>query len=116
MSDANAPAAALVPWERYRHRYNARPETFDAYVDVWTSVPEAQQAFVGWVGFAQAASAEPGWVRKHPERVQAAEIAMRSGGYELGPPTEKGARRWVRAQRRRPRVGTLRLFRLNITI
>ena len=39
----------MAPWDKYRDRYNARPETFDAYVDVWTRVPEVQQSFGdGW--------------------------------------------------------------------
>ncbi len=115
MSSATAPDHARVTWDKYRHRYNARPETFDAYVDVWKRVPEAQQAFAGWVGFAQAANAEPSLLQKHPERVEAAEAAMRSGGYDLGPPTERGARRWVRVHRGRPWWRTLRFFGIKIT-
>ena len=105
----------MPPWDKYQDRYNARPETFDAYVDAWTRLPEAQSLFGGWVGFAQAASAEPKWVANHPERVRAAEELMRKAGYEVGTPTEKGARRWVRAASR-PRFGTLRLFGIKISV
>jgi hypothetical protein len=105
----------MPPWDRYRGRYNERPETFDAYVDVWTRVPDAQSSFGGWVGFVQAASAEPSWVKKHPDRVQIAEQIMRAGGYEIGSPTQRGARRWVTAERPK-RFGTLRLFGLKISV
>ena len=81
----------MPPWDKYQDRYKARPETFDAYVDVWTRLPETQASFGGWVGFAQATSAEPSWVAKHPERVRVAEELMRKAGYEIGGPTEKGA-------------------------
>jgi hypothetical protein len=102
-------------WERYRGRYKGRPETFDAYVDVWTRVPAARASFGGWVAFAQAASAEPAWVRDRAERVRTAEHIMRTGGYEIGPPTDRGARRWVAADRK-PRLGTLRLFGFKISV
>jgi hypothetical protein len=105
----------MAPWDKYRSRYNARPETFDAYVDAWKRVPEAQACFGGWVGFTQAANAEPTWVEERPERVHAAEEFMREAGYEIGPPTDRGARRWMRVAPR-PRIGTLKLFRLKITI
>jgi hypothetical protein len=105
----------VPPWDKYRSRYNARPETFNAYVDVWTRIPEAQSSFGGWVGFVQAANAEPSWVQNHPDRVKTAEAIMRKAGYELGEPTERGARRWVDVGPR-PRFGTLRVFGLKISV
>ena len=105
----------MPPWDRYQDRYNERPETFDAYVDVWSRVPEAQSSFGGWVAFAQAASAEPNWVTHHLERVLQAERIMHIGGYEVGPSTQRGARRWVTIERTRL-LGTLRLFGLKISV
>ena len=105
----------MPQWDKYKSRYKARPGTFDAYVDVWTRVPEVQSRFGGWVGFTQAANAEPSWVTNRPERVRAAEALMRKGGYEIGDPTDKGARRWV-AVERRPRFGTLRVLGLKISV
>ena len=81
----------MPPWDNYRDRFNQRPETLDAYVDVWKRVPEAQQSFGGWVGFMQAANAEPSWVANRPERVRIAEEIMRSAGYEVGSTTPRGA-------------------------
>jgi hypothetical protein len=108
-------SATLPPWDRYQDRYNERPETFDAYVDVWMRVPEAQSSFGGWIAFAQAASAEPSWVKNRLERVLDAERIMYAAGYEIGPPTQRGARRWV-AVERTPLLGTLRLFGLKISV
>jgi hypothetical protein len=103
----------MPPWEKYQYRYNARPETFDAYVDTWTRLPETRMAFGGWVGFAQAASAEPSLVAKRPERVRLAEKLMHQAGYQIGSPTEKGARQWVRIERR-PRF-MLRFFGIKLS-
>jgi hypothetical protein len=105
----------MPPWDKYRDRYNERPETFDAYVDVWSRIPEAQLSFGGWVGFVQAASAEPSWVKNRPDRVRMAEQIMRKGSYEIGKPTQRGARRWVSAESPK-RFRTLRLFGLKISV
>jgi len=105
----------MPAWERYQDRYRGRPETFDAYVDVWERLPAARASFGGWVAFSQAANAEPAWVRDRSERVRTAEHIMRAAGYEIGPATERGARRWVRRERR-PRLGTLRFFGLKISL
>jgi hypothetical protein len=105
----------LPPWDRYQDRYNERPETFDAYVDAWTRMPAAQSSFGGWVAFAQAANAEPSWVNQRLERVLDAERIMHAAGYEIGPPTQRGARRWV-SNARPPRFGTVRLFGLTISV
>jgi len=105
----------MAEWERYRARYNGRPETFEAYVDVWNRLPAARASFGGWVAFAQAANAEPAWVRDRSDRVRTAEHVMRTGGYEIGTPTERGARRWVLAERSK-RFGTLRLLGLKISL
>lgn len=80
-------------WTKYKGRYSLRPETFDAYVDVWQRIPEARASFSGWASFSQAASAEPA---QQPDRVRAAEECMRLGRYVLGAPTKRGARRWYR--------------------
>lgn len=80
-------------WTKYKDRYSLRPETFDAYVDVWKRIPEAHARFSGWASFSQAANAEPA---QQPDRVRAAEECMRLGRYELGTPTKRGARRWHR--------------------
>lgn len=83
--------------EQYRGRYTLRPETFQAYVDVWNRVKRARQEFGDWVGFSRAANAEPKWQRERPERVAVATEIMEAAGYELGPPTARGARRWLRS-------------------
>lgn len=83
-------------WEQYESRYAERPETYRAYVDVWRRVPEARRTFSGWASFSQAANAEPAQVERHPDRVRAAERLLRAAGYELGPLTRRGARRWVK--------------------
>jgi hypothetical protein len=113
--DPEPDRSAMPPWDRYQDRYNERPETFDAYVDVWNRVPEAQTSFGGWVAFAQAASAEPSWAKQRLERVLDAERIMYAGGYEIGPPTPRGARRWVTTERP-TRFGTFRLFGLKISV
>ncbi len=83
------------PWDKYKDRYRMRPDTFDAYVDVWNRVTQARTEFTGWVSFGQAANAEP--AQQH-DRVHAAERIMNLGGYEIGRPTSKGARQWVKRQ------------------
>lgn len=81
-------------WEQYEDRYTLRPETYEAYVDVWTRVPRARSEFTGWAIFSQTANAEPEKRRNHADRVKAAEEIMRAAGYEIGPTTLRGARRW----------------------
>lgn len=88
-----------IEWEQYRSRYTQRPETFEAYVDVWTRVPEAQQQFSGWAVFSQSANGEPKFVRDKPDYVARAERLMGRGGYERGPDTARGARRWMKKRR-----------------
>lgn len=93
-----------IEWEQYRERYIAeRPETYDAYVDVWLNVPESQQRFTGWATFSQCANAEPAKQRDVPQLVSGAEALMRLGGYEIGPSTSRGGRRWRRTHRRASR-------------
>ena len=84
-------------WEQYEDRYTQRPETYAAYVDVWTTVAEARSEFTGWAIFSQTANAEPKRRRDHADKVKVAEQIMRSAGYEIGAPTSRGARRWVKA-------------------
>jgi hypothetical protein len=87
-------------WEQYRERYaSERPETFDAYVDVWLRSSAARSAFSGWALFSQCANAEPAKRREMRDRVEQAERFMRDGGYEIGPTTKRGARRWFRTKR-----------------
>lgn len=83
-------------WEQYEDRYRERPETYAAYVDVWTLVPRARQEFTGWAIFSQTANAEPKQRRDNPDRVRVAEEIMIAAGYEIGPPTTRGARRWFK--------------------
>lgn len=65
-----------IEWDQYRDRYRQRPETFDAYVDVWTHVPEAQQEFSGWAVFSQSAGGQPQFLREKPDYVARAERLM----------------------------------------
>lgn len=98
------PAAKKVPaavrssgareWEQYRERYGKRPETFEAYVDVWNRFASARAAFGGWSTFSRAANAEPAMP---PEQVRRAEELMRLGGYEAGPKLQRAGRRWFRS-------------------
>jgi hypothetical protein len=82
-------------WEQYRDRFATnRPETFEALVDVWLRVSEAQSVFSGWSIFSRHALAEPKLVRDHPDRVLVAENLMARGGYAVGARTRRGARRW----------------------
>ena len=82
--------------EKYRYRYAARPDTFDAYLEVWESDPEASATFGGWSSFSQGANGEPS---QPQEGVAAAERIMRSNGFEIGEPTEHGGRQLTRATR-----------------
>jgi hypothetical protein len=79
-------------WSQYRARYNSRPETYDAYVDVWNRISGSRDAFRGWASFSHAANAEPA---QSGDRVRGEEC-MRLGGYELGSTTSRGARRWFK--------------------
>ena len=84
-------------WEQYRPRYAAtRAETYDAYDDVWRRSTAARSQFTSWADFSQCANVEPARVWDQPERVAAAEAIMRACGYEIGPSTARGARRWFR--------------------
>ena len=82
-------------WSKYWERYAApRPDTFDAYVDVWKrNVGSVRQTFGGWPSFTMAANAEPAQDRA---RVAEAERLMDLGGYEVGPSTPRGGRTWRR--------------------
>ena len=84
-------------WEQYANRYTQRPETYDAYVEVWTHHPRVREEFSGWAIFSQCANAEPQKVSDTPERVKLAEELMEHSGYVIGTPTELGARRWWRS-------------------
>jgi|GEM_PF-4169835 len=85
-------------WEQYAERYaSERPETFDAYVDVWLNQPGVRREFSGWAIFSQCANAEPQKRRDMPARVRAAEALMTRAGYEVGTSTRRGARRWRRS-------------------
>jgi hypothetical protein len=86
-----------IEWEQYRERYlSERPETYEAYVDVWVNDPAARRRFTGWASFSQCANAEPAKRRDVPHLVEEAEAFMRRHGYEIGPSTPRGGRRWRR--------------------
>jgi hypothetical protein len=82
---------SAAPWEPYRGRYGRRPETFEAYVEVWKRLSGAQQFPGGWTMFSRAASAEPAIDRG---LVRRAEELMRLGGYVSGPKERGVGRRW----------------------
>jgi len=84
-------------WEQYQDRFNQRPETYNAYVDVWTKNPSARMHFGSWSMFTMCASVEPRLAREVPHKVKRAEELLKAGGYKLGTPTARGARRWIRA-------------------
>jgi serine/threonine protein kinase len=80
-------------WEQYRPRYAARPETFDAYVDVWTTDLEVRAHYRSWSAFSRCANGESA-VR---HRMGPARDAMTRNGYVLEDgPHGKGAR-WRRS-------------------
>ena len=80
--------------EKYEDRYRARPETYDALVDVWTRVAGVRGAFTSWLTFGKAAIAEKQQREQFPERVERAEGFMWLGGYESGPKEDGVGRRW----------------------
>lgn len=85
-------------WEQYRNRFASnRPETFDALVDAWQKDSDARRRFTGWSIFSRCALAEPAMRRDRPHDVARAETIMERAGYEVGPPTTRGARRWIRS-------------------
>jgi hypothetical protein len=88
--------AVSKEWEQHEHKYRLRPETYAAYVDVWTRIPDARDAFTSWGTFSQAANAEKNQRVQFSERVRRAEEFMGIGGYEIGLPTVRRARRWRR--------------------
>lgn len=81
-------------WEKYRERYATRPETFDAYIDVWRRSSTAQAFVGGWTAFSKAANAEPA---VDPASVSHAEEIMRQFGYESEAKVPGVGRRWHRA-------------------
>jgi hemerythrin-like domain-containing protein len=83
-------------WEQYKDRFRRRPETYEAYVDVWRAKPEAREEFKSWALFSRMANAEPKLRTTQPDRVLRAERIMREAGYEIGQPTRRGARRWIK--------------------
>jgi hypothetical protein len=83
-------------WEQYKDRFTQRPETYDAYVDVWTRNPSSRMHFSSWATFSQCASAEPKRQREEAHHVRRAESMMAAAGYEIGQPTARGARRWFK--------------------
>lgn len=85
--------SAREPWAPYEDRFNRRPETFAAYVDVWKRSSAAQQFPGGWTAFSRAASAEPAI---DPLLVRRAEEVMEQFGYASCPKTAGVGRRWRR--------------------
>ena len=86
-------APSSRPWEPYRERYARRPETFEAYVDVWQRLSGAREFPGGWTAFSRAANAEPAM---DSSLVQRAEELVRLAGYECGPKQPGVGRRWWR--------------------
>lgn len=87
-----SPGEAGVPiWEKYRERYGNRPETFEAYVEVWQRSSGARDFPGGWTAFSRAANAEPAI---DADLVARAEQLMRLHGYETGPKEHGVGRRW----------------------
>jgi hypothetical protein len=85
--------SVLVQVEQYRSRYGPRPETFEAYVDVFDNVPGADDFPGGWTNFSRAANAEPAM---DGELVRRAEELMATGGYESTPKEPGKGRRWFK--------------------
>ncbi len=77
-------------WEQYRPRYRARPETFNAYVDVWTHDPEARDAYPSWSMFSRCAGGEP--AMRH--RMEPARSIMQKNGYRIDEVSARGTRWW----------------------
>lgn len=100
-SDVTTPRAAgqrsATPgapiWDKYRTRYGNRPETFDAYVEVWQRSSGARDFPGGWTAFSRAANAEPAM---DADLVARAEELMRLAGYEAAPKEPGVGRRWRR--------------------
>ena len=76
---------------QYKGRYNARPETFNAYEDAWKTVRKVRRFKGGFTGFTRAANAEPS-IRK--ARVRRAERLMGKAGYASAGKTPGVGRRW----------------------
>lgn len=77
--------------EQYRVRYSSRPETFDAYLDVYRRLQGARNFPSGFAKFTQAANAEPAI---DADLVRRAEELMRLGGYEPSEKLPGVGRRW----------------------
>ena len=82
--------------EQYRNRYGKRPETFDAYLDVYNRLQGAKNFPGGFAKFTQAANAEPA---VDADLVRRAEELMRLGGYEPSEKLPGVGRRWWPARR-----------------
>jgi hypothetical protein len=82
--------------EQYRIRYGKRPETFDAYLDVYSRLHGAKNFPGGFAKFTQAANAEPA---VDADLVRRAEELMLLGGYEPSEKLPSVGRRWWPAHR-----------------
>ena len=93
--ESQAPVLVLDV-ERYRDRYpGEREATFEAYCEVWRADSAVLAQFGGWTTFSRCANAEPACLRDMPERVEAAEEAMRRHGYVADDSGRPGrGRRW----------------------
>lgn len=85
-------------WEQYRDRYRQRPETFDAYINVWTSNPSARTHFSSWATFSRCGNAEPNKVKEQPHKVRRAEELMKAAGYRIGSRSPRRSSARPRAQ------------------
>ena len=81
-------------WEQHRERFASRPETFDAYVEVWTRDLDARRKYADWLTFARCADADLAMVRKAPDLVRQAELILSRNGYRLGAGAGGSSRRW----------------------
>lgn len=84
-------AGGVPIWEKYRDRYGNRPETFEAYVDVWQRSSGARDFPGGWTAFSRAANAEPAI---DADLVARAEQLMVLHSYYAGPKEPGIGRRW----------------------
>jgi hypothetical protein len=86
--------------EKYRSRYRGEREaTFDAYVDVFFTFPDASKFPGGWTMFSRCANAEPALVTGQSALVHRAEELMLLAGYvadDSGRPSL--GRRWIKVK------------------
>lgn len=93
------PAVNIPAIENYRPRFNARPETFDALLDVWERSTAVRVSFRSWHRFGRCAIEEPSKYAEdtHARDVLLAQCFMRDHGYVPdGPKKPNVGLRWLR--------------------